>query len=447
MKTAELKIPSKPRVRKHLSADALFRTVRRQLEKVPDIRTDNVNIPLSDALMSAFAMFSLKDPSLLAFERRRKAEEENLKSIYGLEAIPSDTQMRTILDEVLPQDLSPSFRAVFAQLQRGKALEQMTYLGDYYLMPLDGTGYFSSEKLQSPACMEKTNSKTGNTLYYLQMLGAAIVHPDRKEVIPLMPEIISKQDGASKNDCEMNASRRFLTKFKQEHPHLKIIVTQDSISPNGPYIQFLKEHDFRFILCVKQTDHAFLFKALDKAVRKGEAKGLVIDDQNDPEKFHIFRWAHALPLNASHQDILVNVLEYWQLKGREYTYFSWVTDLTLTEENVYAVMRAGRARWKIENETFNTLKNQGYHLEHNYGLGQKHLSKVFVSLMMLAFLVDQTQQLCCSLFQTVWKEMGTKRELWEMIRSLFRLIRFDSMECLYRAILLKGKLILAFDTS
>ena len=98
-------------------------------------------------------------------------------------------------------------------------------------------------------------------------------------------------------------------------------------------------------------------------------------------------------------------------------------------------MRAARARWKIENETFNTLKNQGYNFEHNYGLGKQYLSMVFVKLMMLAFLIDQTQQLCCVVFQSVLKKLGSKKALWEDMRSLFRCFKLDSMEMLYLALL------------
>ena len=90
-------------------------------------------------------------------------------------------------------------------------------------------------------------------------------------------------------------------------------------------------------------------------------------------------------------------------------------------------MRGGRARWKIENETFNTLENQGYHLEHNYGHGEQNLSVVFAMLMMLAFLVDQTQQLCCPVFQAAWKKLGTKRHLWEKIRTHFVAFVYHSM--------------------
>ena len=436
-------------MRKHLSADGLIGTIRDSFEQVAETRKGKPEIPMKDALMSAFAMFSLKDPSLLAFEQRRLGYESNLKSIYKMNSIPSDTQMRTILDPVPPDELRPPHNAVLSAVQRGKALEKMIYLEEGYLMPLDGTGYFSSEKLFSPACLKKTTS-SGKTTYHLQMLGAALVHPERKEVIPLIPEIILRQDGAEKNDCEINASKRFLIKFLQDHPHLKIVVTQDAISPNGPYIRFLKELGYHFILTVKEADHAHLFAQLDKAVKNQEARELKIEDGKDPDRFHFFRWVNGLPINASHPDVLVNVLEYWQVTGEVAKRFCWVTDITLSEDNVYRIMRAGRARWKIENETFNTLKNQGYNFEHNYGLGKKNLSMVFVKIMMLAFLVDQVQQLCCALFQAVLKKLGTKRSLWEDTRSLFRCLKLESMELLYRSLLhgfAKLEPIIGSDTS
>jgi hypothetical protein len=436
-------------VRKHLSADALIRSVRASFEEVGETRKGNATISMEDALMSSYAMFSLKDPSMLAFERRRRAQEHNLKTVYKLKAIPCDTQMRTILDPLPPDELRPAHNTILNALQRGKALENMHYLKEGYLMPLDGTGYFSSEKLFSEYCQQKT-SADGKVSYYLQMLGAALVHPERKEVIPLIPEIISRQDGSTKNDCELNASRRCLTKFREEHPHLKIIVAQDAISPNGPYIRFLKENGYHFILTVKDSDHAHLFTHFDKVVNKPDAEHLIIEDPKHPDRYHYFHWVNGVAINASHGNILVNVLEYYQVTGDEKKRFSWVTDIPLTKENVYRIMRAGRARWKIENETFNTLKNQGYHFEHNYGLGKKYLSMVFVKMMMLAFLIDQTQQLCCTLFQAVLKKMGSKKALWEDMRSLFRWFNLESMEMLYLALLrgvTKQAPIIGADTS
>ena len=149
---------------------------------------------------------------------------------------------------------------------------------------------------------------------------------------------------------------------------------------------------------------------------------------------HRFRFVNDMPLNGSRTDVRVNFIEYWEVSQDQVQHFSWVTDLRVSKRNVYPLMRGGRARWKIENETFNTLKNQGYNFEHNYGHGEQNLSVVFAMLMMLAFLVDQTQQLCCALFRAVWAKFGSKRLLWERMRALFYDYRLDSMRELLAAL-------------
>lgn len=263
--------PSYPQLRKHLSADALFSGVRRCFKKIDDPYDGSPDIPLSDALMSAFAMFSLKDPSLLSFDARRLAEAHNLQSVYGIGQIPCDTQMRTRLDPVEPNSLCPAFSEVFRRAQRGKLLEDMVYMEGCVIISGDGTTHFISEKLSSPACLTKTCSKTGKITYSLQTYGAAIVHPDRKEVIPLPPEPISNQDGDTKNDCERNASRRWLAAFRKDHPHLKVIMVEDGLSSNAPHVRDLKEHGFHFILGLKDGDHTFLDACMNAAVENGEA--------------------------------------------------------------------------------------------------------------------------------------------------------------------------------
>ena len=247
------------KLRKHLNADALFATMKTGFEKVKDYRPGDVHHCLADVLMSGFAMFSLKDPSLLAFDERRGLEPHNLKTIYGMRSIPCDTSMREILDGINPDNLRPLFKDAFRPLQRGKALEKMVFMDDCYLLNLDGTGYFSSNTLYSDACMEKKSSKTGKISYYLQAVGAALVHPYYKEVIAFCPEIIRKQDGNTKMDCERNAIKRMLVKLRQDHPHLKFIVNEDALSSNAPHIKDLEEHNLHYILGVKEGDHKFLW--------------------------------------------------------------------------------------------------------------------------------------------------------------------------------------------
>lgn len=421
------------KTRKGLSADSLFYCLRSHFRHIADSRKDTAGIPLGDALMSGFAMFALKDPSLLAFDKRRRDPNDNFRTIYGIEHVPCDTQMRTILDPVEPEELRPLFADIFRRLQRGKVLEDFVYLDGHYLLSLDGTTYYSSEKIHCASCLEK-HHRGGGITYSHQLLGATLVHPDRKAVIPLAPEPIVNQDGHTKNDCERNATRRWLQHFRREHPHLPVIVVEDGLSANAPHLRDLRAARVHYIIGVKAGDHKFLFEQLRANDEAGRTQHLT---QVDPATgvLHHFRWHHAVPLNESNLDELVTVLEYWELHADgTLLYFSWITDLALTAGNVYAVMRGGRARWKIENETFNTLKNQGYHLEHNYGHGERNLSVVLALLMMLAFLVDQTQQLCCPIFQAAWEKAGSKRQLWEDIRTFFRAFVFASMAELLNAL-------------
>ena len=215
-------------VRKRLSADALYSMLRARCDDIPDHRQPKSPISLPDAVMSAVAMFVLKDPSLLAFDARRN--DQNMKNLFGIQQVPCDTHMREVLDPLEPNQFRPFFNDVFRELQRGKVLEQFVFHQGCYLLLLDGTEYFSSQKVHCESCMERVNQKTGEVTYYHQMVGAEIVHPDRREVIPLAPEPIHKQDGSTKNDCERNATKRLVGKIRQEHPHLKLIVVEDGLA-------------------------------------------------------------------------------------------------------------------------------------------------------------------------------------------------------------------------
>ena len=435
--------PRKIKLRKHLNADSLILMTWNHFQTVKDPRSRSNGVTVADALQSAFAMFSLKDPSLLKFDERRRddQEKENLQRVYHIQHVPCDSTMRQINDRIDPDEaVRPLFREVFRRLQRGKAMEEMSFWNGHYLLDLDGTKVFSSRKLSSDFCLEKRTRKSGDVLYEVGMLTGAFVQPEKREVIPVCPEFIRKGDGTEKNDCEQNASARFLKAFRREHPHLRVIVNEDALSANAPHIRLLKALKLRHIIVVKPKDHEFLFEWVDLATRDGKAEEFSVRDSKKKSITHRFRIVRRVPLNASNRDLLVNFVEYWQEEEGEdgtkkVTYHNtWITDLPVGRMNAIWFMRGARARWRIENETFNTLKNQGYHLEHNYGLGKRYLFFIFLLLMMLAFLVDQTQQLCCPLFRAAWKRAGSKTGLWEWMRSLFRCVELDRMETMYRAI-------------
>jgi len=416
--------------RKSLGAPALLQEARRCFDELPD-GVASRGITLSDCLMSGLAVFGLKYPSLLQFDQHNNEAliQANLTALYGVTRAPSDTYLRERLDTVNPEVLRGAFKCIFALLQRGKGLEGFTYLDGYYLVSVDGTGYFSSNQVHCANCCQKQH-RDGKVTYYHQMLGAVLVHPDQREVIPFAPEPVLQQDGANKNDCERNASRRLLQSLRREHPHLKVIVVEDGLASNGPHLRLLKDLDMRFIVGAKPTDHTFLFDWVDQS--STTATTTITDDEGIQ---HRFRYLNHAPLNDTHFDLEVNFLEYWEIKPSGKTrHFSWVTDLPLRADNLMALMRGARARWKIENETFNTLKNQGYHFEHNFGHGNLHLSTVMAYLMMLAFLIDQIQQRCCRLFQEALQKAERKSYFWEKVRGMFLHYQVPDWETLFRCI-------------
>ena len=275
------------------------------------------------------------------------------------------------------------------------------------------------------------------------MRGAALVHPDHREVIPLAPEPIVQADGDAQNDGERHATRRWLKRFRQEHPNRPTIVAEDGLAANAPHRRDWRGADARFIIGVKSGDHAFWFQHLWDADEAGRTQTLTQRDA-DPGLLHHVRFHHDVPLHESNPDMGVNVLEYGEIhptkivqkvpRAGTIPYFSGMTDLPLTPDTVHALMRGGRARGKIENETFNTLKNQGDNLEHNDGHGEQHLSVVLAMLMMLAFHVDQTQQRCCPVFQAARAKYRTQCDLWEQIRYCFKAFLFDSMAAILEAL-------------
>ena len=419
-----------PKGRKHLSADALFGIVRSGFADLQDDRLTDTDSTLADALMSAFAMFSLNAPSLLAFDKERA--EGNGATIYGMQRVPCDTRMREVLDPVSPESFRPLGKSVLQQWPRGKALAAMRGLDGPYVLALDGTGYFSSKTIHCASCLHQVH-RHGAITSSPQMLGAAILHPEKREVMPLMPEPLVKHDGTEKNDCARHAAKRFVAQWRQDYPHLKFIVTEDSLRSNAPPIQTLQDHELRYLRGVKAGDHALLFQQ----VQVPEPAGGVPWYERHARAAgirHRFRCVNDVPLNASKAAVRVNFLEYGERGQPKIQHCSWVTDLRVSTRNVFHLRRGGRARWKIDNATFNTLKNQGYHCAHHDGHGQQNLSVVFAMLLLLAVVVDQTQQPGCALFQAVWAKLGSKRLRWERMRALFYDYALASMQQLLEAL-------------
>jgi hypothetical protein len=405
-----------PRAHRTLSADA-------RIEEIAATCKKQFAPSTADALLNAFAMFSLKEPSFLSFQEH--IQHQNLAEVFHITRVYSDTHIRRLLDEVDPHTLRPLFTTVFKQIQRSGKLQERVFYDGHYLIANDGTTYHSSTKVSCDSCLCKKH-RNGVTEHSHACLGSVIVHPEYRTVFPLCPEPIQNTDGHTKNDCEQRASERWVAHFRREHPKLKAIVTEDALSATAPHIQLLAAHNLRFILRVKEKRHSVLFDYTDGFT----------EVHTDTATY---RYRNGVSLNAAHPDVLVNLMHCTETVDGTTRHFSWITDIPITEENVVLLCRGGRTRWKIENETFNTLKNQGYTLEHNFGHGSHHLASVFLFLTFLAFLVDQVQEAYCSLFQELRAHLSSRRSLWDKLRNCFMLVCINSMAELFTIILTRKR--------
>lgn len=375
-------------------------------------------------------MFSLKSPSLLSFEEQTKQEKKNLKSIYHIESIPSDTQMRAALDPIDPNPLRDVFVSLYKKLSETGVIKEYEYFKGQVIVSVDGVEHFYSTKVHCPHCTTRTN-RDGEISYHHSGLAAVIVHPGQEEVFPLDFEPILNQDGAVKNDCERNAAKRLCRALVERYPDLKPILVEDALYANAPHIRQITENGWLYVLNVKPDSHQSLEKQFAGRKERGDVKEFWMVDPTGIR--HYFAWTNNLCLCESAVDVTVNYLLYEQTDKRgKTTRWTWVTNIPLNAKSVESVMRAGRSRWKIENETFNTLKNQGYNLQHNYGHGKQNLATVLAVTMFLAFTVDQMVQRCWKLFRQVRAGLRTKAKLWESLRSLFKVQIFRTMDALYR---------------
>lgn len=417
--------------------DKLIQSIKSGFKSVSEHRYKNAQIGLDDYLQTGFAMFHLKDPSLNHFRENYPEREANLKRIYGVEFLPSDTALREGIDGITPKDIQECFRIPIQAIGNEGIVEDYKVLGRYHCILFDGTQHYCSAKQPCEHCLTKVyRNKKGEvtkTTYSHQALASVMAHPEHKEVFPIACEAIVKQDGETKNDCELNASKRLLPLVRRMLPEeqYELIGVFDGLYPNGPHIQLLGQCTMRYIIGIRDGYVLIQVEQL-KAQNALHTKEWI----NSKGEKSIARWAKSLILNGQHQDIRTNYFEIEQFdaQGKRIYFNTWITDLDITDETIEELTSIGRCRWKVENETFNTLKNQGYHLEHSYGHGHKYLATNFMLLTFLAFCVDQIAQRIDKAFQKAWKYCKTKKKLWEKVRQVFDLLPCMSMNVIYRFI-------------
>lgn len=401
---------------------------------LPDCRTgDNCVYTMSDLALSAFSVFFTQCPSFLSYQQGMEQSKgrNNARSLFQIQQIPCDNHIRQMLDPVEPSQLFSLFDALHKAFDETGVLEAMRAVGRTRLIALDATWYFSSKNLHCPncSCIEHTN---GEKTYYHSAITPVIVSPGHSHVLPLRPEFITPQDGNKKQDCEIAAAKRWLAAHAQHYSTGNDTLLGDDLYAHQPFCRQVLLHNFHFFFTCKPDSHTYLSKwveALEEGRQRHTLKARVKGKGNRWENYH-YQWASGMPLTEGADALKVNwcQLTITDAQGEVLYRNSYITDWALSADNVAGLVAAGRARWKIENENNNVLKNRGYHLEHNFGHGHDHLSSLLATMNLLAFGLHTLLELADEDYRLIRATVGARRRFFQHLEALTSYLHFESWE-------------------
>jgi hypothetical protein len=410
--------------------DSLLGSLRGCLAGFPDKRRGmNTTYSLGDIGMAAFSVFFVQSPSFLAHQRQLEEGHgrSNCASLFGIAKIPSDNHIRDLLDPASPTLLHPVFAEAVDQLRRiDGGLNVFRRLGGHVLIALDGTEYHCSQKIHCPHCSTRIRGK-GGTEYYHAMLAATMVAPGHDKVIPLEPEFIVPQDGTVKQDCENMAAKRWLAAHGERYGALDAVYLGDDLFSRQPLCQAVLDAGGHFIFVCKPSSHPLIQEYLSGA----DLPMLVQTVKRGKQRFvYRYRWLRDVPLRNGSDALMVNWFEIEIINARGETTYrnSFVTDLPVGPDNIVELAACGRARWKIENETFNVLKNKGYNLEHSFGHGKQNLAAILVSLNLLAFAIHTVCDIGDDLWRTARAKLGPRYNFFNKLAAITTFLLFPSWE-------------------
>ena len=422
---------------KSLTLEAIVELLRTTFSTVADGRVaTQCHYVLADTLMSGFAMMFFQHPSLLQFQRAmaKKRQRCNLQTIFGVQEIPSDTQMRELLDGVevevvrglLPQ-LGEKVRRAGWSRHFTITLPSRAHEGTYYTIALDGSEYFRSTQVRCAHCLRQPDSK-GRMHYSHLIVGATLVRAGTHQVLPIdVEEVRNATAESAPQDCELTAAKRLVARVRREHPQMAQIVIGDDLYSHVPLVEQLQQHRQHYVLVAKPASHPTLLAAVAAAEGTTQSlHGQWTEGCGARQKTYTYHFVRQVPL-ALESAVRVNYLEVWERNGRgELLYHnSWITDLEVDTTNVAVVAQIGRTRWKIENEQVTVHKNHGKHLTHNYGQGQQTSSMVFSLLNLLAYVTHVILALGDRLYQCC-RAQESHRELWNALRTLVNRLLVES---------------------
>jgi hypothetical protein len=411
------------------------------IESFPDRRTGkNCTYTIRDAALSGFSVFHIQCPSFLSHQQMMQGSRgnNNARTLFGVHEIPSENCIRDLLDPVAPQYCFSVYRDVHAMLaEKGILEEEYRTIFDTYLLALDGTWFHSSEQIHCDSCSVKEH-QDGRTTYYHSAITPVFVRARTNRVIATEPEFIMPQDGQTKQDCELNAGKRWITGVGKKYATMGVTLLGDDLYAKQPFCEQASEVRFHYLFTCKSSSHKYLYEWIESAEVGVDIIQVVQKRWTGKERlYERYRFMNNVPLRDGEDALRVNWCELViadeaaNIRKR----YAFITDHLITPNTVVALVEAGRSRWKIENEHNNTLKTKGYNLEHNFGHGKEHLSNLLLTMNLLAFLFHTVLEFFDKRYAVLRKAVGRRQTFFSDIRALTRYWCFESWDDLMRFML------------
>lgn len=379
--------------------DKLMGQVRACFEKMTDPRKGkNIQYSFADVGMAAYSVFHMQSPSFLAHQDRlkKKFAAHNGQTLFGFKDIPTDNQIRSLMDHVDPNELAPLYDDLLQNVDLSGFKDK-----DGLVVALDGVYFFSSQNISCECCLKRDHQ--GSKRYHHAMMVPALIHKDQKCALPLGPEFISNQDGTEKQDCEINAAKRWIQKKKAWLEANHVTILGDDLFSHSPLVrEIMALQNVRFVFVAKEASHPHLTKWIKGYAQEDVERHQTTEEEGRKKQTYHYDIYRSVPLSG---DIKAPDVTYFEMtvknrKGEVIYRNTFVTNHAVTKETVHQIGCMGRRRWRIENEAFNVMKTKGYNLEHNFGHGEKNLANVFASLNLIAFLIHHISEVVCDMYRT-----------------------------------------------
>ena len=422
---------------------------------MPDFRRgSNKHYAVFDAAACALATFFFQSPSFLNFQRRMFEESfrSNCHSLFGVDGVPSDNHIRNLLDGRDPTAFNDLFPFCLDTLRDHGALQSFLRLDDRLLVALDGIQIHCSVSIHCDQCSIRHVGKHKRPQYFHTMLSATLVADGHNRVLPLVPEFVQPQhdpaacqpdltDQQRKQDCECNAAKRWLDSNMPALLPYRPVLLGDDLYCCQPICQRVLDRGADFLFVCKPNSHKTLYKTLPD--RRIWSTGWVrTRNRKRQSEERRLQWRNNVPVRAGKDALRGNWVDLEIRRNGKRTYHnSFFTSLKVTADNVAAIARAGRARWKIENEGFNCLSRHGYNLKRNFGHGKHGLANLLATLNLFAFTLHSVLDCLSDLWRQCRDKAGTRRDFFEELRFLAKRVFFPDWTALLETMLGRRQLV------